>query len=175
MTANFLLSTVFTWAGGDVAMVGKPLFDTLFDNTQFLFLRTYVNNLLANETRTTTTLSDVPELSFNVDASQLWLFLFTVQLTSPVAGDIKYTITAPTGATGRFGLLATGTLVTVEQTTFGSAVATNTFGFDEMHLVGGFVINGTNPGAMQLQAAQQAASGTATIYAGSGVLAARLA
>lgn len=130
----------------------------------------------ANETVTTSTaMQNDDHLKFNMAASGVYVVRMTLDFGSPVAASFKFQVTAPAGCTdvgGRFiynntavglngGIIAAGTLwLETGFTTLGA-------GTHQFIDVSGIFINGGAAGVWQLQWAQNASSGTSTVYSGS--------
>ncbi len=125
----------------------------------------------SNETATSdTTLSDDAELLFAIGASETWVFEFFIIWRAHVDGDIKFTVTVPSGAAGDWVLSAqTGTAG--DNPTYRGNVA---FGTQISQIVDstnqkrgayiwGTVRNSTTAGNITLQWAQNSSSGTGTI------------
>ncbi len=118
-----------------------------------------------------TTLGDVSGLSFPIAASEVWLFYVGLSLDSSVTADIKLGLTAPSGATGRWG----NTLNAVSAS-IASNLTAATIGTDELYIITGLVVNSTNAGTVQLQAAQNTSDATnTTIFTHSHILAVKVA
>lgn len=133
--------------------------------------------LAANLTKNAnTTLADLTGLAFAIGASETWSFVAIVHLISSTTADAKFSVTAPAGAAGRFGVVAQGTTLTAgSAATFGNPVAVGTIGtMDEVALICGHVVNSTTAGTVQLQFAQNASDATNSIaYASSSIIAVR--
>lgn len=159
------------------------------------YLNTYlVNNMeaLANDTpawisisRTTsdfsktsdTTLEDVPGLSFAIAASEVWAFIVFGGVTAAVTADVKLGVTGPSGATASYATPNHHGGTNIHRTaSIGTGIEFQTGdSAPEEFNFSGMVVNSTNAGTVQVQAAQFASSGTATtIYANSFIIALRL-
>lgn len=129
-----------------------------------------------------TTLQDDDELFFAVTASSIWVANFYLAHEAATAGDIKYEVTVPSGATGFIQIIG------MDPTTVASIRA-----LASTAPIGGLAIGGlgagtlgcslvsvsvsvsATPGDVKLQFAQQSSSGTATtIKAGSFLVAHRI-
>ena len=56
--------------------------------------------MAADYTNNSTTLSDVPDMSFSVGANEDWYFEMNLQVNADADDDLKARITCPTGADG---------------------------------------------------------------------------
>jgi hypothetical protein len=134
----------------------------------------------ADQTFTTTTLTDVTNLSFSVSALEAWEARVYVHGNAPVAADWKFTFTGPGSPTSvRFGVVSQGAggatgIGAQSALAFGTAVQVESDGQEEMVYLHLYLINGSNSGTVQLQAAQFVASGTSTIRANSIIVMQRL-
>ena len=129
----------------------------------------------ANESVTSsTTLQNDDELKYEMAANTNYQFEFSILYTGGTAGDIKFTVTTPSGG----DLWATGWAPSGGSvSTFGPMTASGTVisGLDAlgttnptMIYIRGVAMNSSTVGDLQLQWAQNASSGTATtVYAGS--------
>ena len=173
-----------TWVASEV-LTAALLNTQVRDNG--LILKTSINDdgtlaslqsgrLTSNQTWTTdTTLADITGLSFTIAASEVWAFISLIHLVSPGAADIKFDVTAPSGASGRHGLISARNEIGDGSATIGTIVNVSTVdSTDLLHVHGGTIVNSTNAGTVQVQAAQNNSSGTTTIYANSSVIAVRL-
>lgn len=123
---------------------------------------------------TSTTLTDVTGLAFDIAASEDWLFAVIFHGNSPAAADWKFQVTVPTGATGRFGVFGRVSEVAIADAAIGTAIDLQGLGSDMSFIMQGRVLNSTTAGTVQIQAAQNTSSGTTTIYAGTGIIAVRI-
>ncbi len=117
-----------------------------------------------------TTLQDDNDLALTVAASEVWEFRLHIIYTAAAAADIKFAWTFPTGgvmAASGVGLSSTDvfshypyyfTTSPTSALTYGGADAT----IRDFSVEGTFT-NSTTPGTLQLQWAQQASSGTASV------------
>ncbi len=135
---------------------------------------------LADETQNngnnaTATLQNDDELFFSVGANETWNFRFVIQATTPAAPDIKFTVTAPVGATCNFGAINAEDTVTVGNLGCGvSSGILNTAGVSDVYEIAGSITNGSTAGTLTLQWAQNTANAANTIVrAGSYVEASR--
>lgn len=116
-----------------------------------------------------TTLGDVTGLSFAIGASEVWAFLAAAYYISNASADLKYNLTVPSGASGRYGV-SQGTQVTI-----GTTIVLGTDGTDDSHVFVGTVVNSTTAGTVQLQAAQNSShASNTTIYTNSSMLAVKI-
>ncbi|KKN75269.1 hypothetical protein LCGC14_0382680 [marine sediment metagenome] len=118
-----------------------------------------------------TTLQDDDALLFAIGASERWVFEFFIIWKSTTTGDIKFTITVPSGATGAWVLGRQEGTGGSEPTyrgslTFGAGVlaeatSTNHYGTH----IWGAVLNSTTAGNATLQWAQNTSDATkATVF-----------
>jgi hypothetical protein len=124
-----------------------------------------------------TTLDDLTDLNFPIGASQVWFCIGASGCISNTTPDVKYTLTAPSGATGRFGVLGPGVGITaLSSETFGDPVAIAIpDNIDQTVFLWAMVVNSTNAGTCQWQAAQNTSNASNTIfYQDSGLVAVRL-
>ena len=167
--------TARTWTSGEV--VTAAMMNTLRDDINTLdtgpgFI--LMARLASNHANTTTTLTDVGELNFAIGASEQWAFMCALHHLCPAAADLKLGLTYPSGATGRYGLHGADAEITQGSALIGTDVALACGGKQVMSTVAGTIVNSTTAGTVQIQAAQNAASGTNTIYANSWIVAIRL-
>ena len=133
-----------------------------------LFSRT-TSNFVKNAN---TTFGDVTGLNFSIAATKVWLFWCSVYAKSGVTPGLKFRLTFPSGATGRWGVSrgtseASGILTAV--------IAPGTTGNDSIYMCTGLVVNSTTPGTMQVQAAQNVSNASdSTIYTNSHILAVKV-
>ncbi len=115
-------------------------------------------------------------LTFALAANETWTYRFVVQANSPAAADMKFSVTAPVGATCVSGVSNAEDTVTVANLACAaSSGIMNTDGAANLYEVTGTVVNGANAGSVTLNWAQntpQAAN--TTVYAGSYVTALRM-
>ena len=116
-----------------------------------------------------TTLQNDDTLKFPVGASEVWTFRFVLQATSSTVADLKFAVTAPTGAVCEVSYLDTETAESNAQYGCGATITNITGnGTDDVYEITGTVTNGTTAGDVQLQWAQNTAEATNTIvYSGS--------
>lgn len=122
-----------------------------------------------------TTLEDVTGLSFSIAASEVWLFLVLGHHVSNTSADLKVALTVPSGAVGRYAIGTLGTSGNQDSDTIGSDLVTISNGNDEPLQIYGTVVNSTNAGTVQLQAAQNSShASNTTIYTNSWLAALRI-
>ena len=130
----------------------------------------------SNQTWTTdTVLADIAGLSFAIGASEVWEFWALIHYLAPTAADIKFDVTAPSGASGRHGVA--GDRVSGSRTSAPIGTVVTNQGIDSVDFAtvhSGVIVNSTTPGTVQLQSAQNNSSGTNTIYANSGIKAVQI-
>lgn len=125
---------------------------------------------LASQNLNDTTLEDIDDLLFPIGANERWMFEFFIIWRAHEDGDIKFTITVPSGAAGDWALgKQTGTSSAGPSyegnVAFGSAIDIQADASNQKrgtHIFGA-VLNGATPGDVQLQAAQNDSSGTDSV------------
>lgn len=112
-----------------------------------------------------TAFSNLAGLTFTVATNEDWCFVAFISYIASAVSDSKYTVTAPASTTGRFGVVGSGIPLTAgSTTTFGGAVARATQGARrELSVMSGRLVAGAD-GAVQLQAAQNTAEATDTVF-----------
>jgi len=123
---------------------------------------------------TDVTLADVAGLSFAIGASEIWTFVVFLHILSPTAADIKYALTVPISAAGRYGVHGSRNEIVGDAAIGTNVTMTTLDSTDFAHTMHGTVVNSTTAGTVQLQAAQNASSGTTTIYANSSIVAVKI-
>jgi hypothetical protein len=123
-----------------------------------------------------TTLTDVTDLSFSVGAGEKWGFTVYDVVSAGTGGETDYAISTPTGstcATRAAGWNTTG--YNVSTTCGGRMYVTSSSANEDPHEIIGTVTTGVTSGTIKLQFSQHASSGTATtIRAGALMLAYKL-
>lgn len=137
----------------------------------------YVNVVKqVNETvNNSAALQDDDQLKFNVGANEDWTFRFVVQANAATAADLRFAVTAPSGATCYVSANDVETATSEAQLGCGvsSALVTGN-ATNDMYEITGSVKNGATPGVVTLQWAQFTANASNTIvYTGSYVSAYR--
>lgn len=127
-----------------------------------------------NETVTASTVfQNDDHLFFPIGANETWAFRFTVLANVPATPDIKFAVTAPSGATCVVSFVDAEAAVT--NGNFGCGVSTGLItgnGANDVYEVVGTVTNGATAGVVQLQWAQNTSNAAAvTVLAGSSVFA----
>lgn len=116
------------------------------------------------------------ELFFSIGANETWSYRFVIHANSAATPDLKFTVTAPGGATCTFGALDAEGAVTSSNLACGATsgvMAGN--GVYDVYEVVGTVTNGATPGNITLQWAQNTATaGNSTVAAGSYLNATRI-
>lgn len=121
----------------------------------------------ANQTNSTTTLANDTDLKFNIGANETWSFRFSLSLNSPAPADTKWNISTPAGVTNckyAVTVYRTNTNTTSNVSCGTPATGISTTGNDEVIEVMGSIENGSTAGTVQLQWAENTASGTMTVY-----------
>jgi hypothetical protein len=155
-----------------VANVGRSVqwsdFQSVLDTTDQILARRKDIILATSETRTTTTFATLTGFTFYADPQYpAPYFLAVLFINSPVAADIKYQVSVSGTAAVSYGVVGQGAGITREFSSAGAAVALQMQATDEMHVISGYATNGGSISILSLQVAQNAASGTSTIYSGS--------
>jgi hypothetical protein len=121
----------------------------------------------ANQTNNTTTLATDTELKFDILANEVWTFRFLLQMNSPAPADSKWNISAPAGVTSckyAVSVYRNNTSTTSNTTCGTPTTGIATSGSNDVIEVTGTIENGANAGTVNLQWAENAASGTMTVY-----------
>lgn len=123
-----------------------------------------------------TTLGDVTGLSFSIAASEIWGFNMSVPYQTNASAGIKFGLTFPSGATGKWGILyITGTGHVSDDIANSIGSTAGVPGTGGMAHISGTIVNSTNAGTVQLQAAQNASHASNTVvYTNSHVKAFRI-
>ena len=118
-----------------------------------------------------TSVADVPDMSFTIGANETWSFEFYIQNNCSGNAGTKWAISVPSG--GSFRALVKGNddqnpFLITERINASGTLTTNTFNADSDSDDGwteikGVVINGTTPGNVKLQFANGGASQTTTV------------
>jgi hypothetical protein len=130
----------------------------------------------ANQTKTaTTTLTPDAELQFNVDANEIWYFIFDIQANASTAGDLKISVTAPAGSTCSIGFSDSEGATSQDNIDCGVAsqlIPGNNLA--DKYTISGTVTAGGTAGTIALNWAQFVASGSVIVYRGASVVAYRI-
>ncbi len=123
-----------------------------------------------NGTSANNTFTNDPDLNFSIGANESYTFRFVVNANVNATPDIKFAVTAPTGATCNYGYEDVETAAGVSNLACGVStglVTGNTA--DDVYEIVGSIRNGSTPGTVQLQWSQNTTNaGTPiTVYAGS--------
>lgn len=149
-----------TTSGSGGASVGKTVIKS-------------ANEIQNNVINPTATLQDDDELMFPIAANESWAFRFVVQANVGATPDIKFAVTAPSGATCTVSLIDTE--AAVSNANLGCGVSTGLVtgnNTDDTYEIVGSVANSTTAGNVTLQWAQNSANATSiTVYSGSYVFA----
>lgn len=139
--------------------------------------RKAVDETQNNTVNATATLQDDDELFFAIGANETWSFRFLVQGNANATPDFKFAVTAPGGATCRYGTDDPEGATSVANLACGVStgiVAGNTA--EDVYEIVGTVVNGATPGNITLQWAQNTANALNSIVrAGSFLEANRIA
>lgn len=127
------------------------------------------NEVQNNVVNPTAALQDDDELFFPIAANESWSFRFTIQANANATPDIKFAVTAPTGATCVIG--ATEYETGTSNSNVGCGVNSGLVpgsSANEVYEVVGTITNGSTAGNVTLQWAQNTANAAnVTVYAGS--------
>ena len=123
----------------------------------------------ADESYSGTTLQDDDHLFFDIGPKEVWVIMFNLSLRSPGPQDIKFAITAPSGAVCNVGVgVYRNNVSSVSNIACGvSTGLIATTGVDEPIIVFATIQNDSNAGTVRLQWAQYSAGPASTIYRGS--------
>jgi len=122
-----------------------------------------------------TTLQNDDELTFSIGANETYIVHMSVNATMSASGSIKYTVTAPSGATCNIGSMGGDATGASAEITNGACSTTGAYGGGgtaSLQTIDVTITNGMATGNVTLQWAQNASSGTATrVKAGSSLVA----
>lgn len=124
-----------------------------------------------------TTLADITGLSFTIAASEIWEFRASIHYDGHSSGDVKFAVTVPSGAIGRYGIVTPAGAPGLTDAAIGTDISSNITitGVDQTATIHGVVVNSTNAGTVQLQMAQNTSNGTATrMFAHSAIVATKI-
>lgn len=143
-----------------VAMMNTYHRDNFKDVYQIVAKQT--SNLTKNNS---SAFSDLPGMLFAVLSGEVWAFHAWSYWNSNATADAKWTVTAPAASTGAFGLTGHGAPLTAgNETTFGNPVAIISLGTNnQTSVLAGYITAGAN-GNVQLQAAQNTATVTDSVW-----------
>lgn len=153
-------TTPITWAA---SVYGASDF-----NAQIRDNQNYLRFITARQTEdaafTTTTFGDLVGLKFSGQAAEVWAFSGELFWVSNATADAKWTLLAPIGSTGIFGMGHSGPIGDSWSETFGTGIAgLSTTTVEDSFSISGLVTFGRR-GTCQVQGAQNTASGTTTFY-----------
>lgn len=166
-----------TWIAGEfvtAALMNEQLRDNLNILSTYIgddgapsgFLLPFVqaSDLTKN---TDTTLEDLDGMAFAIGASETWVCIAASSTIGNGTADVKYSVTAPAGATGAFGVTGAGGAATTNgsSATFGDPVDVaipNTV--RQTIILWAVVVNGITAGTVQWQAAQDTSTAVNTIF-----------
>jgi len=175
-----------TWVAGEFVTAtllneqikgNSDILKTNFNDTGAPVGALYAALQTADLTKTTdTTLEDLADLLFPIAASETWSFHAAIPFTSNSTADAKFSVTAPAGATGWFGVTGGGAPIAAgTSTVFGDPVDFAVAGsVTNLVVIEGIVVNSVTPGDIQLQAAQNTSSGTSVFLENAYVRAVRI-
>ena len=117
-----------------------------------------------------TTPVDDSELTLAIGASKTFLFQFNVLLHETSTGDIKLSVTAPSGASGGYGNTNGNTATGSSATNFGSVqVTSNTTNTALNYVVAGWCTTGVTSGSITFQFSKNSGAGaTVSLIGGYG-------
>lgn len=115
------------------------------------------------------TFQDDDELFFTIGANETWNFRTVLQVNANATPDIKFSITAPAGATCSWGHLDVENAIGTGNLACGaSSGIVTTLGVSDTYETAGSITNGATPGVVRLRWAQNTANAAnSTILAGS--------
>jgi Collagen triple helix repeat (20 copies) len=126
----------------------------------------------ADQNNATTTLANDTELVFNIAANETWVVMYYLQALSPAAADIKFAVTAPAGAACKVSAYDPEGATAQSNVACGTATGLIAgSGVEDPLWVTATIVNGATAGAVNLQWAEFALSGTNTVRAGSNLVA----
>lgn len=116
-----------------------------------------------------TVLQDDDHLYFAIGANENWAFKFVVQANSPVAADLQFAVTAPSGAICDVSVVdAQGAMSAANLGCGASSGLVAVAVGDHLYEITGTVRNGSTAGNVRLQWAQNTSDiGNTTVYSGS--------
>jgi hypothetical protein len=156
------LTTPRTWAAAEVP---TPTQFTDHISQNFLGLR-HAKSLQNEEAvvNTSVAFESLPGLSFPVKSGETWVFWASVYFVTNAAADAKFTVLAPVGSTGRFGVLHNGATNLSHSNVFGDRITLSVAATDEeMATVVGLVTAGAD-GTVQIQGSQLASTAVNTSF-----------
>jgi hypothetical protein len=114
-----------------------------------------------------TTLQDLPGMSFPVKAGEIWVWFAFLYFRSTAAGDVAVAADLPSGlfqTAGRYGLVGNGNPISPGSTSiYGDPVAMVIGNTSEQHASFNGLVVVVNDGTLQMQAAQSTASAGETM------------
>ena len=121
-----------------------------------------------------TAFENLTGLSFKVRDGETWTFEATVYFVTNAAADAKFTVIAPTGSVGRFGVLHNGVTNLSFTNVFGDPITLSVAGTDEETATVMGLVAVVADGVVQIQGSQLAATVVnTTFYAESAIQAHR--
>lgn len=167
-------TTPKTWAVGTANKATASDFNThIRDNLNWLY-RTQARKTANESVTSSTALQDDDHLTLSIAANENWLYEFFLPCNGATAGDFKFAIAVPAGASGVWGGIGPGVatatnIQAVAASAFGDAnpLSFGGTGADSVIRLQATVLNGGTAGNVNLRWAQDTSSGTASIiYAG---------
>ena len=128
----------------------------------------------SNRTTTSTTLSDVTDMSFSIGANETWSFEFHISNGCSGNGGTDWAVTVPSGGTLRASVLGRAGAYTDVISTVLTSSGSKTFtsfntansAYGNTHITG-VVVNGATPGNVTLQFSAGTGGQTSTVFANS--------
>jgi len=154
-------TTPITWAA---SVYGAADFNAQIRDNQNFLRRISVRQIEDAVISASTTFENLKGLRFYGLAGEVWAFVGTIFWVSNATADAKWTLQAPKGSTGIFGMGHSLPITDSWSTTFGTAIAGgSTTTVEDSFSISGLVTFGRR-GEAYLQASQNTASGTTTFY-----------
>ena len=154
-------TTPKTWSAGETLTAAN--FNThIRDNLNAIGAHQRIRKTVTESLSSNTTLQDDDHLLFAVAANEVWAWQSVVSVTCDASGGIKFTFTAPSGATGHWNYRTPAPVGSSGGPAFTTTTAHTVTMTSGPHDLSGVVVNGATPGNITFQWAQQASSGAAT-------------
>jgi len=154
-------TTPITWAAS--------VYDDADFNAQIRDNQNFLRRISVRQTEdavisASTTFENLEELKFYGLAGEVWTFVGSIFWVSNATADAKWTLQAPKGSTGIFGMGHSLPIAASWSTTFGTAIAGSaTTSVEDTFSISGLVTFGRR-GEAYLQGSQNTASGSTTFY-----------
>lgn len=138
-------------------------------NAQIRDNQNYLRFITARQTEdavinASTVFVDLTGLKFSAQAGETWVFSGTLFWVSNATADAKWTVTAPVGSTGIFGMGHSGPITASWSTVFGTAIAgASTTTIEDCFAINGLVTFGRR-GTVQVQGSQNTSTAVNTTF-----------